>query len=78
MDTKKLETSLETVEIKQTKDKVEPTRFRDEVINKVKKENYNFGKKRFKYIPFKVSKDNHQIRTITHHNHIFQLILVAF
>jgi hypothetical protein len=43
MDTKKLETSLETVEIKQTRDKVEPIRFRDETINKIKKENYNFG-----------------------------------
>ena len=60
MDTKILETSLETVEIKQTRDKVEPIRFRDETINKVKKENYNFGKKRFKFIPFKVSKDSHQ------------------
>ena len=60
MDTKKLETSLETVEIKQTRDKVEPIRFRDETINKIKKENYNFGKKRFKFIPFKVSKDSHQ------------------
>ena len=47
MDTKKLETSLETVEIKQTRDKVEPIRFRDETINKIKKDNYNFGKKSF-------------------------------
>ncbi len=60
MGKEKLETPLETVEIKQTRDKVEPIRFRDEAINKVKKENYNFGKKRFKYIPFKVSKDSHQ------------------
>jgi len=60
MGTEKLETQLETVEIEQTRDKVEPIRFRDEAINKVKKENYNFGKKRFKYIPFKVSKDSHQ------------------
>ena len=55
-----LVTQLETVEIKQTRDKVEPIRFRDEAINKVKKESYNFGKSRFKYIPFKVSKDSHQ------------------
>ena len=60
MGTEKLETPLEKVEIKQTRDKVDPIRFRDEAINKVKKENYNFGKKRFKYIPFKVSKDSHQ------------------
>ncbi len=60
MGTEKLETPLEKVGIKQTRDKVEPIRFRDEAINKVKKENYNFGKKRFKYIPFKVSKDSHQ------------------
>ena len=60
MSDKKLETPLEKVGIKQTRDKVEPIRFRDEAINKVKKENYNFGKKRFKYIPFKVSKDSHQ------------------
>ena len=78
MGTKKLETQLETVEIKQTRDQIDPIRFRDEAINKIKKDNYNFGKKRFKYIPFKVSKDSHQIRTITHHNRLFQLILLAF
>ncbi len=73
MDTEKLDTELETVEIEQTSDeskpsletiqtreKIEPIRFRDEAINKVKKEDYKFGKKRFKYIPFKVSKDSHQ------------------
>ena len=58
--TEKLETKLEQVEIKQTRDKVEPIRFKDDAINKIKKDNYNFGKKRFKYIPFKVSKDSHQ------------------
>ena len=57
--TEKLETKLEQVEIKQTRDKVEPIRFKDDAINKIKKDNYNFGKKRFKYIPFKVSKDSH-------------------
>ena len=60
MGTEKLETGLEKVEIKQTRDKLDPIRFRDDAINKVRKENYNFGKKRFKYIPFKVSKDTHQ------------------
>ena len=60
MDTEKLETQLETVEIKQTRDKVEPIRFRDETINKVRKENYVFGKKPTKFIPFIVSKDSHQ------------------
>ena len=59
MGTEKLETSLERVEIKHTRDKVDPIRFRDDRINKVKKENYSFGKKRFKFIPFKVSKDSH-------------------
>jgi len=59
MGTEKLETPLERVEIKQTRDKVDPIRFRDDRINKVKKENYSFGKKRFKFIPFKVSKDSH-------------------
>jgi hypothetical protein len=58
--TEKLEPQLETVEIKQTRDKVKPIRFRDDAINKVRKENYSFGKKRFKYIPFIVSKDTHQ------------------
>jgi hypothetical protein len=60
MDTEKLETQLETVEIKQTIDKIKPIRFKDDAFNKVKKDNYNFGKKRFKYIPFIVSKDTHQ------------------
>ena len=40
--------------------KIEPIRFKQEAINKVRKENYIFGKKRFIYIPFKVSKDTHQ------------------
>jgi len=60
LDTEKLEPQLETVEIKQTRDRVKPIRFKDDAINKVKKDNYNFGKKRFKYIPFIVSKDTHQ------------------
>ena len=47
MGTKKLETQLETVEIKQTRDQIDPIRFRDEAINKIKKDNYNFCKKSF-------------------------------
>ena len=42
--TEKLETKLEQVEIKQIRDKVEPIRFKDDAINKIKKDNYNFGK----------------------------------
>ena len=64
MGTEKLETSLETVEIKQTRDKVEPIRFRDETINKIKKEHYNFNNKSFLFIPFKVSNDSHQNKKI--------------
>jgi cell division protein YceG involved in septum cleavage len=60
MGIEKLETSLEKAKIKQTRNKVELIRFRDNAINKVKKGNYNFGKKRFKYILFKVLKDTHQ------------------
>ena len=60
MGTKKLDTELDKVEIKQTRDKVDPIRFRDDVINKIKKTNIEFGPKAFKDIPFKVSKDTHQ------------------
>ena len=45
MGTEKLETALDKVEIKQTRNKVDLIRFRNEAINKVKKENYVFGKK---------------------------------
>ncbi len=57
--TEKLETELEQVEIKQTR-KIDPIRFRDDAINKIRKEKYNFGKKRYLDIPFDVSKDSHQ------------------
>jgi len=40
--------------------KVEPIRFKEEVINKIKKSDYVFGQQRYLYIPFKVSKDTHQ------------------
>ena len=55
-----LEHRLDQVEIKQTRTPTQPIRFKDEVINKVRKENYVFGKKSNKFIPFIVSKDSHQ------------------
>ena len=57
--TEKLDTKLDQVEIKQTRSKADPIRFRDDAINKIKKENFEFGKKRYLYIPFKVDKDTH-------------------
>ena len=47
-----LEHRLEQVKIKQTKTPNKPIRFKDEAINKVRKENYVFGKKPNKFIPF--------------------------
>ena len=47
----KLETAQEKVEIKQTRNKVDPIRFRDETINKIKKTNIEFGTKSYKDIP---------------------------
>jgi hypothetical protein len=60
MMTEKLEEKLEEVKIKQTRRKIDPIRFKDEAINKVKKENYVFGKLKELFIPFIVSKDSHQ------------------
>ena len=60
MGTEKLEHRLDQVDIKQTRTPTQPIRFKDEVINKVRKENYVFGKKSNKFIPFIVSKDSHQ------------------
>jgi len=60
MVNKKLEAGLETIEIKQTHNRIDPIRFKEEAIIKVKKENYIFNKKKFLYIPFNVSKDTHQ------------------
>ena len=60
MDTEKLGTPLGKAVIKHTRHKLDAIRFRDDAINKVKKDNYNFGNKRYLYIPFKVSKDSHQ------------------
>ena len=57
MGTEKLDTKLEQVEIKQTRSLVEPIRFTENAINKVRKENYVFGKRPNLYIPFIVSKE---------------------
>ena len=46
---------LGQVDIKQTR----PIRFKDEAINKIKKQNINFGKRSYVFIPFIVSKDSH-------------------
>ena len=40
--------------------KIEPIRFKQDAVNKVRKENYGFGKQKHLYIPFKVSRDTHQ------------------
>ncbi len=55
--TEKLYQKLEQVEIKQT---IAPIRFKDEAINKIKKQNIEFRKRSFIFIPFIVSKDSHQ------------------
>ena len=41
--TEKLEMEQEKSEIKQTRKKVEPIRFRDDAINKIRKEKIDFG-----------------------------------
>ena len=46
--------------IKQTSTKIEPIRFREDIINKIRKQNITFGNKERLYIPFLVSKDSHQ------------------
>ncbi len=46
-------------EIKHSRKKIEPIRFKDEFINKVKSTNYAFGNKRELLIPFRVDKDSH-------------------
>ena len=56
MGIEKLVPELEQVKIKQTS----PIRFRDEAINKIRKQNINFGKRSYIFIPFIVSKDSHQ------------------
>jgi len=60
MSTQKLGTKLDLAEIKQTRAKIDTIRFREDNINKVKREDYNFGNKVRIFIPFKVDKDTHQ------------------
>ena len=57
--TEKLDTELDQGVIKQTRHKIKPIRFRNDTINKVKKEHYEFGNKRYLFIPFSVDKDTH-------------------
>ena len=57
MNTEKLYPELYQVKIKQT---ITSIRFKDEAINKVKKQNIEFGKRAYIFIPFIVSKDSHQ------------------
>ena len=45
MGTEKLDHTLEQVYIKQTRSNIDPIRIKDEAINKVRKENYTFGKR---------------------------------
>lgn len=40
--------------------KIEPIRFKEDVINRIKKSDYVFGGQKYLYIPFKVSRDTHQ------------------
>ncbi len=47
---------LGQVKIKQTM----PIRFKDEAINKIKKQNIDFGKRFYVFFSFIVSKDSHQ------------------
>ena len=62
--TEKLDQKLDQVEIEQTrpkKQKIDPIRFKDEAINKVRKENFSWEVKQTDlFIPFIVSKDSHQ------------------
>ena len=53
--TEKLCHELGQAKIKQTS----PIRFKDEVINKIKKQNIEFGKRSYVIFPFIVSKDSH-------------------
>jgi integrase len=40
--------------------KIEPIRFKEDVINRIKKSDYVFGGQKYLYIPFDVSRDTHQ------------------
>ena len=56
MSEQKLDRELDQVEIKQTS----PIRFKDDAINKIRKQNIVWNKRTDIFIPFKVSKDSHQ------------------
>ena len=58
--TDELDQKLDHAEIKQTRQKIEPIRFRDEAINRIRKQNINFERRLDIFIPFIVSKDSHQ------------------
>jgi len=60
MGTEKLEPQLDQDEKKQTRTHLEPIRFREDAIIRVKNSQYNFNNKSFLFIPFKVSNDSHQ------------------
>jgi len=47
-------------EIKHSSQKIQPIRFKEDVINKIKNADYTFGNKRELLIPFKVDKDGHR------------------
>ena len=53
--TEKLDRKLDQVKIKQTS----PIRFKDEAINKIRKQNIDWDKKKDLFVPFDVSKDSH-------------------
>ena len=56
MSEQKLVRELDQIEIKQTS----PIRFKDDAINKIRKQNIVWNKRTDIFIPFKVSKDSHQ------------------
>ena len=60
MGTEKLEPQLDQDEKKQTRTHLEPIRFREDAIIRVKNSQYNFNNKSFLFIPFKVSNDSQQ------------------
>ncbi len=54
----KLDRRIDQTDIKQTRP--EPIRFREDIINKIRKQNIHFGKRTDVFILFVVSKDSHQ------------------
>ena len=54
--TEKLDNKLETGEIKQTRNKRPIIPFRDSAIDRIKKTDTEFGRKRFKEFKFNISK----------------------